>query len=263
LTLLRSTLSQRRPEFGAATERDDDDATAPGGGAGDAEEVARFYHELVDAPSDRWALPPDAEEVQKEEQPKAEDALQPSSTGAGGVLPGRREQHRGGDASAGAASAHAPSVPEPKYAIPSSNVGYRLLRLAGWREGAGIGAAEQGAAEPIQPAFQRGACGLGYEKANLASSKQGGSSGGAGAKGEVKQKRQRGGNRLPPDSLESEDTETKVRRVGAAMQAEADGAAGKEIQRYIFRAFSEPGGEANLHPLLQGRSRLSDTNPLL
>jgi len=35
-------------------------------------------------------------------------------------------------------------------ALPSSNVGYKLLRKAGWKEGSGLGAQEQGSIEPVQ-----------------------------------------------------------------------------------------------------------------
>jgi hypothetical protein len=49
------------------------------------------------------------------------------------------------------------------------------------------------------------------------------------------------------------------------MQAEADEAAAKAIQRYIFRAFSDATGEptSDANPLLRRSRKASATNPLL
>ena len=48
------------------------------------------------------------------------------------------------------------------------------------------------------------------------------------------------------------------------LQAEADEAAGKAIQRYMYRAFNEMSGEptSDSNPLLR-QNKLSRTNPLL
>lgn len=51
--------------------------------------------------------------------------------------------------------------------ILASTVGFRLLKLAGWREGAGCGAQEQGITEPVRPADQQGRRGLGFAAAEL------------------------------------------------------------------------------------------------
>ncbi len=41
-------------------------------------------------------------------------------------------------------------------------MGYRLLKQAGWSEGQGLGAKEQGRTEPILPTAQKGNLGLGF-----------------------------------------------------------------------------------------------------
>ena len=48
------------------------------------------------------------------------------------------------------------------------------------------------------------------------------------------------------------------------LQAEADDAAGKAIQRYMYRAFNDMSGEptSDSNPLLR-QNKLSRTNPLL
>ncbi|KXZ47651.1 hypothetical protein GPECTOR_34g810 [Gonium pectorale] len=47
--------------------------------------------------------------------------------------------------------------------IPADNVGFRLLRKAGWSVGAGLGAVEQGRREPIQPELPKGTRGIGFD----------------------------------------------------------------------------------------------------
>lgn len=49
-------------------------------------------------------------------------------------------------------------------AITSSNKGFQLLKKAGWTEGTGLGAYEQGRLEPIEPDVKKNKRGLGAEK---------------------------------------------------------------------------------------------------
>jgi hypothetical protein len=48
--------------------------------------------------------------------------------------------------------------------IGGDNVGYRLLKRAGWREGTGLGAAGQGRREPVLPSANKGSLGLGFDR---------------------------------------------------------------------------------------------------
>ncbi|XP_077247179.1 D111/G-patch domain-containing protein [Tasmannia lanceolata] len=49
-------------------------------------------------------------------------------------------------------------------AIDSSNIGFQLLKKSGWKEGTGLGVAEQGRLEPLQPHVKKNKRGLGAEK---------------------------------------------------------------------------------------------------
>ncbi|XP_042513283.1 G patch domain and ankyrin repeat-containing protein 1 homolog [Macadamia integrifolia] len=49
-------------------------------------------------------------------------------------------------------------------AIGSSNIGFQLLKKCGWKEGTGLGVAEQGMLEPLQANVKKNKRGLGAEK---------------------------------------------------------------------------------------------------
>lgn len=49
-------------------------------------------------------------------------------------------------------------------AIDSSNIGFQLLKKHGWREGTGLGVAEQGRLEPVQASVKNNKRGLGADK---------------------------------------------------------------------------------------------------
>lgn len=49
-------------------------------------------------------------------------------------------------------------------AINSSNIGFQLLKKHGWKEGTGLGIAEQGRLEPIQTHVKKNKRGIGAEK---------------------------------------------------------------------------------------------------
>ncbi|XP_068640920.1 uncharacterized protein [Aristolochia californica] len=49
-------------------------------------------------------------------------------------------------------------------AISSSNIGFKLLKKCGWKEGTGLGIAEQGRLEPLQPQVKKNKRGLGSEE---------------------------------------------------------------------------------------------------
>lgn len=106
-----------------------------------------------------------------------------------------------------------------RYGIARSNVGFQLLKKAGWTEGSGLGAKEQGRAEPIATFQQKGNLGLGYApKPSKAAKKEGAAAAAAGA-GAAAAGAAGGGQAaapkrpLPEDPLDKEDTEKKVKRV--------------------------------------------------
>lgn len=99
-----------------------------------------------------------------------------------------------------------------RYGITRSNVGFQLLKKAGWREGAGLGAQEQGMAEPV-PAFQqKGNVGLGYAPRPKPKAPEG-TVPAAAAGGTQPPPQQQPKRPLPADPLDKEDTDTKVKRV--------------------------------------------------
>ncbi|KAK2635150.1 hypothetical protein Ddye_029942 [Dipteronia dyeriana] len=49
-------------------------------------------------------------------------------------------------------------------AIDSSNIGFKLLKKHGWKEGTGLGICEQGRLEPIRTCLKNNKRGLGAEK---------------------------------------------------------------------------------------------------
>ncbi|KAG9442007.1 hypothetical protein H6P81_017861 [Aristolochia fimbriata] len=51
-------------------------------------------------------------------------------------------------------------------AIDSSNIGFQLLKKFGWKEGTGLGVAEQGRLEPLQQQVKKNKRGLGSEEKN-------------------------------------------------------------------------------------------------
>ena len=171
--------------------------------------------------------------------------------------------------------------------LPKSNVGYKLLEKAGWKEGTGIGASEQGRLEPLQPDIRHGNVGLGFEKKGgkrkkaweptLEGKKSVDESGdnnkerlwptGMGSTGP--QHEQKPTHRpLPPDELADEDLETKVKRVKQVMQADVDDKAEKALAKLVYSAFRDgdggPGGSTkDDNPLLRKNRKLSARNPLL
>jgi hypothetical protein len=140
-------------------------------------------------------------------------------------------------AAAATASGHEPAEPAQPgpshYGISRRNVGYQLLQKAGWTEGTGLGAQEQGRREPLAPAAVRGQAGLGFQPGGPG--RRGQKAGGAAAQPGQQPGQQQGGREegkstsqeaqqqqpkrpLPPDPLEKEDKETKLKRVKQVQQ---------------------------------------------
>ncbi|KAK9807748.1 hypothetical protein WJX72_007944 [[Myrmecia] bisecta] len=145
--------------------------------------------------------------------------------------------------------------------LPTNNIGFKLLKQAGWREGTGLGAAEQGRLQPIQAWQQHGRAGIGVrleaqppQQHPLANNQPRPPKTTAG-------KKRKG---LQPIPTVEDDPGVKLQRVRQVWQSEVDESAGKAIQAYIYRAFNdatgEPGPDDN--PLLRNH-KLSATNPLL
>ncbi|KAF8071329.1 hypothetical protein HT031_001412 [Scenedesmus sp. PABB004] len=190
-------------------------------------------------------------------------------------------RHRRGGAHGAAHPAH-PAAPSAigasaRRPIDRGNVGYRLLQKAGWTEGRGLGAAEQGMAAPLAVVPQKGSTGLGFGAAQAApqQAQQGGGAAAGPAAPPQPAGPVLGGRRvaaLVAAELAAESLDAKVARHRQVMAAEARDARDREVQRLIFRAFSDgdgggggggAGGGNASNPLVSGNHRLTATNPLL
>jgi hypothetical protein len=208
-------------------------------------------------------------------------------------------------ASAGGTGARKPPPPRGTLRLTSApigrgNIGYSLLQKAGWVEGKGIGAREQGIVEPLDPFANPGRKGVGAaavehsgrgrrrgqtgdeagdrgESASrtapagggvsAAAAAAGGGRGGIGTGGggatagtRAAQKRALAAAQGPP-----EDLDTKVKRHKQLQQQEEEDEKYKAIGRYLSGALRDegPGDRGNdTNPLLR-RSKLTDSNPLL
>lgn len=169
------------------------------------------------------------------------------------------------------AAAHTASAKRP---IDRSNLGYKLLSRAGWQEGQGLGANEQGMAAPLAVSYHKGNTGLGFSKqqqphqvpAPAAVTAAGSSAASlttadaAAVAGPVL-----GGKRvaaLVAAELAAEDLDTKVKRHKQLREQKAKEDRDKAIQTYLYRAFNEVEGPDS-NPLLAKSHRLTATNPLL
>ncbi|CAI9097065.1 OLC1v1033365C2 [Oldenlandia corymbosa var. corymbosa] len=65
------------------------------------------------------------------------------------------------------------SEPSSSSSVPidSSNIGFKLLKKHGWKEGTGLGVAEQGRLEPVEAHMKTNKRGLGAEKVKKAKGK--------------------------------------------------------------------------------------------
>jgi hypothetical protein len=193
------------------------------------------------------------------------------------------------------------SAPEPSrrhwvnYGVSAENMGFKLLKLAGWREGTGLGASKQGRKEPILPSSNPGNTGLGFD--DRARQQQGqrkrqrdappapryaaaSAAGSAAAQQpedtdahhhhhqqqQQQQQRRRGAliAGLVAQELASEAVETKVKRHKQVMRQEAEDARGRAIHHYLSSVLNDHDGTSNTdsNPLLR-RNKLSALNPLL
>ncbi len=129
-------------------------------------------------------------------------------------------------------------------------MGFKLLKKMGWREGAGIGANEDGIKSPVQPFLQRAKRGIGSE----APKQQQGTS----AK-RRKRKAAASSSSSSSSSSSEEPEEVRSARAKAARREEE----GKRLAAQVYRSFyDEPGGIGRDHPLARP-NRLTSMNPLL
>ena len=131
--------------------------------------------------------------------------------------------------------------------------GYELLRRAGWREGRGLGAAEQGPKEPLAVRGNAGRRGVGAAPSPSPSSG-----------GSPSRRKRRRGIEDAGKSAEGRVRASPAARAGGG-GAEKERRREKRISEFIYRAFKEeepePGGERHSNPLLRKNWR-SGTNPL-
>mmetsp|Transcript_37628 Transcript_37628/g.83774 ORF Transcript_37628/g.83774 Transcript_37628/m.83774 type:complete len:324 (-) Transcript_37628:153-1124(-) len=164
---------------------------------------------------------------------------------------------------------------QPARHIAADNVGYRLLKKAGWQEGAGLGASEQGRKAPVPAWLQQGNRGIGFDGRHKAvqqpMSAQKQAEREAKAAAHLAQQatglaRKEMLNKMVEDELSSETVETKVKRHRQVMKQEADDMKRKAIYKHLSRALDDPfdvpysTGDSN--PLTR-KHRLTSLNPLL
>ena len=138
--------------------------------------------------------------------------------------------------------------------------GWKLLKLAGWEEGKGVGRLEDGIKSPVRPFLlnQRARKGLGtVDTTSLSATK-------AKTKPAVEDRQERERSRKEKEEQKEEEEERKKK---TTERAGLEKARHKAISRYIYSSFkdtegSEHGPRSETHPLLGG-NRLSALNPLL
>eukprot|EP00898_Chlorokybus_atmophyticus_P003201 jgi/Chlat1/3882/Chrsp26S04170 len=117
----------------------------------------------------------------------------------------------------------------PAYSISQSNVGYKLLKKAGWSEEHGLGAGEQGRLQPVVPQMKADKKGIGVtiKKPSVDADK-------------AKRKRKRvGGVRKKDDDDEvPESVEQRSERRKALAHAEKDKLKEQAIRQYLAYAFA-------------------------
>lgn len=155
--------------------------------------------------------------------------------------------------------------------LDCSNIGFQLLSKAGWQEGQGLGANEQGMAAPLAVSYHKGNTGLGFSKQQQqlgqppAATAHDASAAAATAAHTAAAGPVLGGKRvaaLVAAELAAEDLDTKVRRHRQLREQKAKEDRDKAIQSYMFRAFNDVEAPDS-NPLLAKSHRLTATNPLL
>ncbi|XP_020276299.1 PIN2/TERF1-interacting telomerase inhibitor 1 isoform X1 [Asparagus officinalis] len=107
-------------------------------------------------------------------------------------------------------------------AIDSSNVGFQLLKKAGWKEGTGLGVSEQGRLEPLPTYVKTNKRGLGAEKTTEKNQ----------LVKEPKTKKQ-----AEHENLQSKKKPKSVSKRIRKMQEEEERLKEKEFERAFFREF--------------------------
>lgn len=140
--------------------------------------------------------------------------------------------------------------------LTSDNVGWKLLKKAGWTEGHGIGAQEQGPKEPIQPSVvSKGQAGLGFRVKSKVQSKKRQYSSDNQKLGKLKKKQSNDDGQQPTTDQKEQRNDAEEER--------------KAIARFVYSSFKEESealenSHTTTNPLLRGKkSRISATNPLL
>ena len=206
-------------------------------------ELASFYGSLVQTTGVPWsrggAEQAGPAETQQQEQPPEGVTVRPALGSAAQQQQQRQAEEAPqppAEEPPSSSSYAAPAGPRelPAYGIARSNVGFQLLQKAGWVEGTGLGAAEQGRPEPVLPSQKQGRLGLGRapKKPPLVPKQPAGEAQQQqqqqAAAAQASQRRPK--RPLPADPLASEDLDTKVKRVrqvrGARQRHRREAAAG-------------------------------------
>ncbi|GMN52666.1 hypothetical protein TIFTF001_021801 [Ficus carica] len=109
-------------------------------------------------------------------------------------------------------------------AIDSSNIGFKLLKKQGWKEGTGLGISEQGRLEPVEACLKNNKWGLGADKVKKKAHKP------LDTKSTTKSD---GKNKQEPPSNKSKPLTKKMRKMQELERRLQE----KEFERAFFREF--------------------------
>eukprot|EP00873_Tetraselmis_striata_P001893 jgi/Tetstr1/422157/TSEL_013011.t1 len=140
-----------------------------------------------------------------------------------------------------------------KYAVSKDSIGFKLLKKAGWKEGRGLGAAQQGVAKPLDAWHNKGKRGIG------AADNTGTKPPAGGHEPDAKRKAAAADEQPQPKTKEEKQVSKRMKQAMCRQQARRDSA----IDRHMRQLFNEPEPTTQHNPLLYGSARLSASNPLL
>ena len=122
-----------------------------------------------------------------------------------------------------------------------SNIGYKLLKKAGWSDGESLGKNKDGIKSPVQPSLQKGRAGL----------------------GKVVAKEVSGNKRKAVERGDATSGDPKAVFAERRREAEIEERRRKQQVVEMYREFREPDATPEQFHPLKSKSRLSATNPLL
>lgn len=146
-----------------------------------------------------------------------------------------------------------------KYAVPKNNIGFQLLKKAGWKEGSGLGSEQQGRPVPLEAWHNKGKQGIGAT-GNVGETTGEKALAGAPESGAKRKTSEAATSNQPRPKTKDEKLITKkMKKALRREQAWRDSA----VERHMREEFNEIEPTCQHNPLLNGNPRLSASNPLL